>query len=160
MAALAPLAAPGHLPSLGNPDTTTTPSNVVRRQSEVLDHSPVSDELAFIGMHVSHFPDELDEERRVPDPHSNWRTVTKPPDRAAGLDHHTGRFEWDERRESIQEYTATNSKPQGVDFRGATDPEIFSLVSRGMGDTQERGLVDPVNEGIINMGQLETAFQV
>jgi hypothetical protein len=61
---------------------------------------------------------------------------------------------------------APNSPPpaqkfgrQATDFRGATDPEAFSLVSRGMGDISERGLRDPVLEGVVTMAQLETAYQ-
>ena len=47
-----------------------------------------------------------------------------------------------------------------VDYRGATDPEAFSLVNRGMGEISERGLRDPVSEGIVDLGQLEAAYQV
>lgn len=53
-----------------------------------------------------------------------------------------------------------NEGQSATDYRGATDPEAFSLASRGMGDISERGLRDPVIEGIIDQGQLEAAYQV
>ena len=155
VAASDPLATPGHLPSLGNPDTTT-PSNDVCQQSEVVVQPPVSDELAVLRVHVAYLQNELDKERSnrhcmVPNPHSSSHTLAE---------HSIRRLAADGRRKSIQNNTAIKPANQAVDYRGATDPETFSLVSRGMGDTQERGLVDPVSEGIVNMSQLETAFQV
>ena len=129
--------------------------------------SPSSDELASLRMQVMQLQDELNAERQS-------RTPIGASKRQSGSEsvHNlstnkdyayqggsTGHSITYQAPLAIDPDGGGLSRCQAADYRGATDPEAFSLVSRGMGDISERGLKDPVSEGIVSLGQLETAYQ-
>jgi len=138
-----------------------------RQHSEISMVSPSSDELALLRMQVMQLQDELNAERQS-------RIQIGASKRQSGSEsvHNLSTNKDYAYQSGSTGHSVTHQAPlaadpdgcglsrcQAADYRGATDPEAFSLVSRGMGDISERGLKDPVSEGIVSLGQLETAYQ-
>jgi hypothetical protein len=133
--------------------------------------SPVSGELAMLRMQVIQLQDELNAERqeRVQIGASNASNRQSGSDPLHNSINKSFAYQSGSTPEDVIAHRGppvvaaaegtSGSRCQAADYRGATDPEAFSLVSRGMGDISERGLKDPVSEGIISHGQLETAYQ-
>ena len=130
--------------------------------------SPSSDELALLRMQMMQLQDELNAERqnRVQIGASNRQSGSDPVHNSSTGEAYTYQG-GNTPGHSITQKPPLATDPDGggvsrcqaADYRGATDPEAFSLVSRGMGDISERGLKDPVSEGFVSLGQLETAYQ-
>lgn len=138
-----------------------------RQHSEISIVSPSSDELALLRIQVMQLQDELNAERqnRVRIGASNRQSGSDPVHNFST--HKDYAYQGGSTGHSITQQAPLAIDPDGgglsrcqaADYRGATDPEAFSLASRGMGDISERGLKDPVSEGIVSLGQLETAYQ-